>query len=65
MDSIRLVLAITAAKGWEVHQMHVKNIFSSQRYFKGDLHGAATGVHSKLIFSMHTKEVTLWPQAST
>jgi hypothetical protein len=27
MDSIRLVLAIAAAKGWEVHQMDVKNVF--------------------------------------
>jgi hypothetical protein len=27
MDSIRLVLAIAAAKGWEVHQMDVKNDF--------------------------------------
>jgi hypothetical protein len=27
MDSIRLVLAIAATKGWEVHQMDVKNSF--------------------------------------
>jgi hypothetical protein len=27
MDSIRLELAIAAAKGWEVHQMKVKNAF--------------------------------------
>jgi hypothetical protein len=27
MDSIRLVLVIAAAKGWEVHQMDVKNDF--------------------------------------
>jgi hypothetical protein len=27
MDSIRLALAITATKGWEVHQMDVKNAF--------------------------------------
>jgi hypothetical protein len=27
MDSIRLALAIAAGKGWEVHQMDVKNAF--------------------------------------
>ena len=27
MDSIRLALAIAEAKGWEVHQMDVKNAF--------------------------------------
>jgi hypothetical protein len=27
MDSIRLALAIAAAKGWEVHQMDVNNVF--------------------------------------
>jgi hypothetical protein len=27
MESIRLVVAITAARGWEVHQMDVKNAF--------------------------------------
>jgi hypothetical protein len=27
MDSISLVLAIIAARGWEVHQMNVKNFF--------------------------------------
>jgi hypothetical protein len=27
MDSIRLELSIAAAKGWEVHQMDVKNSF--------------------------------------
>ena len=27
MDSIGLALAITATKGWEVHQMDVKNVF--------------------------------------
>jgi hypothetical protein len=27
MDSIRLALAIAAAKGWEVHQMDMKNAF--------------------------------------
>jgi hypothetical protein len=27
MDSIHLALAIAAAKGWEVHQMDVKNVF--------------------------------------
>jgi hypothetical protein len=27
MDSIRLTLVIAAAKGWEVHQMDVKNAF--------------------------------------
>jgi hypothetical protein len=32
MDSILLALAITTAKGWEVHQMDMKNSF-----FHGDL----------------------------
>jgi hypothetical protein len=27
MDSIRLALSIAVAKGWEVHQMDVKNEF--------------------------------------
>ena len=27
MDSIRLALAIATTKGWEVHQMDVKNAF--------------------------------------
>jgi hypothetical protein len=27
MDSIRLALAIAESKGWEVHQMDVKNAF--------------------------------------
>jgi hypothetical protein len=27
MDSIRLTLAIVATKGWEFHQMDVKNAF--------------------------------------
>jgi hypothetical protein len=27
MDSIRLTLSILAAKGWEIHQMDVKNAF--------------------------------------
>jgi hypothetical protein len=27
MESIRLVLAIAATKGWEVHQMNVKSVF--------------------------------------
>jgi hypothetical protein len=27
MDSIGLTLAITTTKGWEVHQMDVKNAF--------------------------------------
>jgi hypothetical protein len=27
MDSIRLALSIVAVKGWEVHQMDVKNAF--------------------------------------
>jgi hypothetical protein len=27
MDSIRLKLSIVATKGWEVHQMDVKNSF--------------------------------------
>jgi hypothetical protein len=27
MDSIHLVLSIAAAKGWEFHQMDVKNAF--------------------------------------
>jgi hypothetical protein len=27
MDSIHLVLAIATTKGWEVHQMDVKNAF--------------------------------------
>jgi hypothetical protein len=27
MDSIRLALTIVASKGWEVHQMDVKNAF--------------------------------------
>jgi hypothetical protein len=27
MDSIRLALSITAAKGWEFHQMDMKNAF--------------------------------------
>jgi hypothetical protein len=35
MDSIRLALAIAAAKGWEVHQTDVKNAF---------LYGATRGI---------------------
>ena len=34
MDSIRLVLAIAVAKGWEVHQMDVKNAFLHGDLFK-------------------------------
>ena len=33
MDSIRLVLAISASKHWEVHHMDVKYIF-----MHGDIH---------------------------
>ena len=33
MDSIRLVLAIAASKGWEVHHMDVKSAF-----LHGDIH---------------------------
>jgi hypothetical protein len=32
--------------------------FSSWCPFKGDLHGAVIGVHSKLVFSMQNEEVT-------
>ena len=32
MDSIRLVLAISASKHWEVHHMDVKSAFSTWRY---------------------------------
>jgi hypothetical protein len=34
MDSIRLALAITAAKGWEVHQIDVKNSFLHDDLFE-------------------------------
>ena len=33
MDSIRFALAIAVAKGWEIHQMDMKNAF-----FHGDLY---------------------------
>ena len=41
MDSIRLVLAISASKHWEVHHMDVKSAFSSWRPARRDLHEAA------------------------
>jgi hypothetical protein len=34
MDSIRLVLSIVATKGWEVHQMDVKNEFLHNDLFE-------------------------------
>jgi hypothetical protein len=34
MDSIRLALAIAAGKGWEVHQMDVKNAFLHDDLFE-------------------------------
>ena len=58
MDSIRLELSIVTTKGWEVHQMDVKNEFLHR-----DLHGAAPGIYAGLIFGLSTEEVTLWPQA--
>ena len=36
MDSIRIVLAISASKHWEVHHMDVKSAF-----LHGDIHEAA------------------------
>jgi hypothetical protein len=54
MDSIRLALAIAAAKGWEVHQMDVKNAF---------LHGDLSEICAAFVFGLSTEEVSLWPQA--
>ena len=38
MDSIKLVLAISASKHWEVHHMDVKSAFSSWRPDRRDIH---------------------------
>ena len=47
MDSIRLGLAIAAGKGWEVHQMDVKNAF-----IHGDL---SEEIYERFIFGLSTK----------
>jgi hypothetical protein len=64
MDSIRLALAIAATKGWEVHQMDVKNAFLhddlSEIYI-----GASPEIYAGLIFGLSTEEVPLWPQAGS
>jgi hypothetical protein len=57
MDSIQLALAIAVSKGWEVHQMDVKNAF---------IHGVisekiALRIYAGLIFGLSTEEITLWP----
>ena len=54
MDSIRLVLAISASKHWEVHHMDVKSTF-----LHGDIHEESWGLHLWSIFGLQAKEVTI------
>ena len=40
MDSIRLVLAMTASKGWKVHHMDAKSAFLHGEIHEGDLYAS-------------------------
>jgi hypothetical protein len=65
MDSICLALSIVAAKGWEVHQMDVKNAFLHGDLSEEIYMEQAPGIYAGFIFGLSTEEVSLWPQAGS
>ena len=62
IDSIRLTLAITIARGVKSLPYGREELFSSWEYLKGYLHGVTIGVHSELILIIPTEEVSLCSQ---
>jgi hypothetical protein len=65
MDSIHLELSIVATKGWEVHQMDVKNAFLHGDLSEEIYMEQAPGIYAGFIFGLSTEEVSLWPQAGS
>jgi hypothetical protein len=62
MDSIHLALAIVTTKGWEVHQMNVKNAFLHNDLSEEIYMEQTPRIYAGFIFGLSTEEVSLWPQ---
>jgi hypothetical protein len=42
MTTKRTIIAMVVTKGWSLHQMDVKNVFSSWRFTGRSVHGTTT-----------------------